>query len=143
MFSLRDKDAPLSVDTLTHPWPNELHTLFLPFCLTTLTLARVREQTLTLILIAPRLPKAPWLAEHGKAPSHYTWTSCPKPTGKFTTLVQTGLPSGSGPKEGKQTYWCSPHVFRMRSLYDCKWCVFEEWYEGCKLKSYQFSFFDI
>lgn len=34
-------------------------------------------------------------------------------------------------------------LFRMRSLYDCKWCVFEEWYEGCKLKSYQCSVSDI
>ncbi|KAL0194774.1 hypothetical protein M9458_008346, partial [Cirrhinus mrigala] len=44
-FSLRDDDA--------HPWPNVLLYAFPPLCLISPTLARVKEQSLTLILIAP------------------------------------------------------------------------------------------
>ncbi|KAI2665734.1 Protein P [Labeo rohita] len=51
------------------PWrgrtgpPNVLLYAFPLLCLISLTLARVKEQSLTLILIAPRWPKSPWLAE--------------------------------------------------------------------------------
>ncbi|XP_051994281.1 uncharacterized protein LOC127652201 [Xyrauchen texanus] len=62
-FSLKDEDAPLGVDALAHPWPKVLLYAFPPLCLLIPTLARVREQGLSLILIAPRWPKAPWLAE--------------------------------------------------------------------------------
>jgi hypothetical protein len=62
-FSLRDMDAPLGIDALAHPWPRVLLYAFPPLCLILPTLARVREQGLSLILIAPRWPKAPWLAE--------------------------------------------------------------------------------
>lgn len=62
-FSLRDADAPLGVDALAHPWPEVLLYAFPPLCLIIPTLARVRERGLSLILIAPRWPKAPWLAE--------------------------------------------------------------------------------
>ncbi|KAL0187988.1 hypothetical protein M9458_015087 [Cirrhinus mrigala] len=62
-FSLRDNNAPLGVDALAHPWPNVLLYAFPPLCLISPTLARVKEQSLTLILIAPRWPKSPWLAE--------------------------------------------------------------------------------
>lgn len=62
-FSLKDVDAPLGVDALAHPWPRVLLYAFPPLCLIIPTLARVREQGLSLILIAPRWPKAPWLAE--------------------------------------------------------------------------------
>lgn len=59
-FLLQDEDVPLSVDALAHPWPDVLLYAFPPLCLITPTLARVRDQSLTLILIAP---KAPWLTE--------------------------------------------------------------------------------
>ncbi|XP_047660031.1 uncharacterized protein LOC113647231 [Tachysurus fulvidraco] len=62
-FSLRDEDAPLGVDALAHPWPSALLYAFPPLCLISPTLARVAVQGLSLILIAPRWPKAPWLAE--------------------------------------------------------------------------------
>ncbi|XP_058634818.1 uncharacterized protein LOC131542294 [Onychostoma macrolepis] len=62
-FSLRDMDAPLGVDALAHPWPRVPLYAFPPLCLIIPTLARVREQGLSLILIAPRWPKATWLAE--------------------------------------------------------------------------------
>lgn len=62
-FSLQDEDAPLGVDALAHPWPNVLLYAFPPLCLITPTLFRVKEQGLRLILIAPRWPRAPWLAE--------------------------------------------------------------------------------
>ncbi len=71
IFTLRDEDAPLGVDALAHPWPNALLYAFPPLCLIMPTLVRVREQRFTLqrallyspSLIAPRWPKAPWLAE--------------------------------------------------------------------------------
>ena len=62
-FSLLDGNAPLGIDALAHPWPKVLLYAFPPLCLILPTLARVREQGLTLILIAPRWHKAPWLAE--------------------------------------------------------------------------------
>ncbi|XP_067312120.1 uncharacterized protein [Pseudorasbora parva] len=46
-----------------HPWPRVLLYAFPPLCLIILTLARAREGFFSLILIAPRWPKAPWLAE--------------------------------------------------------------------------------
>ncbi|KAL0191693.1 hypothetical protein M9458_014391, partial [Cirrhinus mrigala] len=52
-FSLRDDDAPLSMDALAHPWPNVLLYAFPPLCLISPTLAWVKEQSRTLILIAP------------------------------------------------------------------------------------------
>ncbi|XP_073692680.1 uncharacterized protein [Garra rufa] len=62
-FSLRDEDAPLGVDALAHPWPKVLLYAFPPLSLIAPTLARVKERSLTLILIAPRWPKSPWLAQ--------------------------------------------------------------------------------
>lgn len=62
-FSLQDEDAPLDVDALAQPWPNVLLYAFPPLCLITPILVRVKEQGLRLILIAPRWPRAPWLAE--------------------------------------------------------------------------------
>ncbi|XP_067307872.1 uncharacterized protein [Pseudorasbora parva] len=62
-FSLKDLEAPLGVDALAHPWPRVLLYAFPPLCLIIPTLARVREGGFSLILIAPRWPKAPWLAE--------------------------------------------------------------------------------
>ncbi len=62
-FSLQDEYAPLDMDALAHPWPNALLYAFPPLHLIMPTLVRVREQRLSLILIAPRWPKALWLAE--------------------------------------------------------------------------------
>ncbi len=62
-FSLKFMDASLGVDALAHPWPEVLMYAFPPLCLIIPTLAKVREKGLSLILIAPRWPKAPWLAE--------------------------------------------------------------------------------
>ncbi len=63
----------------------------------------MKEQSLTLILIDPGGPKFHgWqkyslicMPSHG--PSHYARTSCPKRTGKSTTLTWTGWLSGPGP----------------------------------------------
>ena len=62
-FSLRDRNAPLGIDALAHQWPHVLLYAFPPLELITPTLARVRERGLSLILIAPRWPGKPWLAE--------------------------------------------------------------------------------
>ena len=62
-FSLSDVKAPLGVDALAHPWPNVLLYAFPPLSLISPTLARVREQSLSLILIAPRWPSKHWVAE--------------------------------------------------------------------------------
>ena len=62
-FSLSDVRAPLGVDALAHPWPNVLLYAFPPLSLISPTLARVREQSLSLILIAPRWPSKHWVAE--------------------------------------------------------------------------------
>lgn len=62
-FSLVDAGAPLGVDALAHPWPDVLLYAFPPISLILPTLARVREQGLSLILIAPHWPSKPWMAE--------------------------------------------------------------------------------
>ncbi|XP_049326792.1 uncharacterized protein LOC125787056 [Astyanax mexicanus] len=62
-FSLWDENAPLGVDALAHPWPNILLYAFPPLSLISPTLTRVREQRLSLILIAPHWPLKHWLAE--------------------------------------------------------------------------------
>lgn len=83
-FLLLDEDVPHSVWTrwsIHGPVSCAMHFLFFFICLIKPNLVRVREQSLTLILIAL---KAPCLAEmilfcmpiH--APSHHTCTSCPK-----------------------------------------------------------------
>ena len=62
-FSLSDKNAPLGMDALAHSWPNVLLYAFPPLSLISPTLDRVREQGLSLILIAPRWPSKHWVAE--------------------------------------------------------------------------------
>ncbi|XP_041840350.1 uncharacterized protein LOC121639256 [Melanotaenia boesemani] len=62
-FSLSDVSAPLGVDVLAHQWPDVLLYAFPPLSLISPTLARVREQGLTLILVAPRWPSKHWIAE--------------------------------------------------------------------------------
>lgn len=62
-FSLSEADAPLGVDALSHPWPNVLLYAFPPLSLISPTLTRVREQGLSLILVAPWWPSKPWIAE--------------------------------------------------------------------------------
>lgn len=62
-FSLSDADAPLGVDALAHPWPKTLLYAFPPLSLISPTLIRVRDQGLSLILIAPRWPSKHWIAE--------------------------------------------------------------------------------
>lgn len=62
-FSLTDMGAPLGIDALAHPWPDVLLYAFPPISLISPTLAQVREQRLSLILIAPRWPSKPWMAE--------------------------------------------------------------------------------
>ncbi|XP_041852953.1 uncharacterized protein LOC121647506 [Melanotaenia boesemani] len=61
-FSLSDVSAPLGVDALAHQWPDVLLYAFPPLSLISPTLARVREQGLTLILVAPRWPSKHWIA---------------------------------------------------------------------------------
>ncbi|KAL6467752.1 hypothetical protein MHYP_G00234290 [Metynnis hypsauchen] len=62
-FSLLDGNAPLGVDALAHPWPNLLLYAFPPLSLISPTLVRVRDQGLSLILIAPHWPSKHWVAE--------------------------------------------------------------------------------
>ncbi len=50
-FSLACDNAPLGVDALAHPWPNALLYAFPPLSLISPTLARVRENHLTMIMI--------------------------------------------------------------------------------------------
>ena len=69
---MRD-DAPLAVDGLAHPWPNALLYAFPPLCLISPTLERVREQCLSIILIAPRWPGKHWLAEIVQLLSAQPW----------------------------------------------------------------------
>lgn len=62
-FSLRDRNALLGVDAFAHEWPRTPLYAFPPLDLITPTLIRVREWSLSLILVAPRWPGKPWLAE--------------------------------------------------------------------------------
>lgn len=62
-FSLSDANAPRGVDTLVHPWPNVLLYVFPPLSLISLTLARVSEQGVLLILIVLQWPSKHWVAE--------------------------------------------------------------------------------
>lgn len=50
------RGCPLSVDALAHTWPSVLLSAFHPLCLITPTLVKVKEQSLTLTLIAPDGP---------------------------------------------------------------------------------------
>ena len=72
-FSLSDVEAPLGVDALAHPWPDVLLYAFPPLSLISPTLARVREQGLSLILIAPRWPSKHWVAEIVQLLSGQPW----------------------------------------------------------------------
>ncbi|KAK5890741.1 hypothetical protein CesoFtcFv8_014232 [Champsocephalus esox] len=61
-FSMHDLNAPVGVDALMHNWPPGYLYTFPPQALIPPTLARVREQRHTLVLIAP-----PWPAMYGLA----------------------------------------------------------------------------
>lgn len=58
---------------LAHPWPEVLLYPFPPLSLISPTLARVREQGLSLILIAPRWPSRHWVAEIAQLLSGQLW----------------------------------------------------------------------
>ncbi|KAK7901815.1 hypothetical protein WMY93_018584 [Mugilogobius chulae] len=60
-FSLHDRGAPLGVDALSHEWPQMPLYAFPPLALIPPTLHRVREHSLSLILIAQHWPSMPWL----------------------------------------------------------------------------------
>ena len=77
-FSLADGNAPLGVDALAHQWPNVLLYAFPPLSLISPTLARVREMGLSLILIAPRWPSRPWVAEIVQLLSGQPWPLPPR-----------------------------------------------------------------
>ncbi|XP_034564504.1 uncharacterized protein LOC117830473 [Notolabrus celidotus] len=62
-FSLSEVNAPLGMDALAHPWPDVLLYAFPPLSLISPTLARVRQQSLSLILIAPQWTSKHWVAE--------------------------------------------------------------------------------
>lgn len=62
-YSLHDQRAPLGVDALAHEWPRTLLYAFPPVALISPTLARVRERSHYMILIAPHWPGKHWLAE--------------------------------------------------------------------------------
>ena len=62
-FSMKDSDAPLGVDALAHPWSNTLLYAFPPVELIPPVLERVRQQGLSLILVAPWWPAKSWYAE--------------------------------------------------------------------------------
>ncbi|XP_060746163.1 uncharacterized protein LOC132859430 [Tachysurus vachellii] len=118
-FSLRDEDTPLGVDALACPWPSALLYTFPPLCLMSPTLARVAVQGLSLILIAPRQGGSLGLA-------------CER-----VNLNTLGLP----PRVIATIQ--NARASSTRSLYDCKWHVFEEWCEEHQLVSYLCSVADI
>ncbi|XP_034567334.1 uncharacterized protein LOC117832353 [Notolabrus celidotus] len=62
-FSLSEVNASLGMDALAHPWPDVLLYAFPPLSLISPTLARVRQQSLSLILIAPQWTLKHWVAE--------------------------------------------------------------------------------
>ncbi len=72
-FSLKEEDAPLGVDELAHPWPNVLLYAFPPLSLISPTLSRVRDQGLSLILIAPWWQSKHWIAEIVQLLSDQPW----------------------------------------------------------------------
>ncbi len=62
-FSITDSNAPLGTDALAHTWPNMLLYAFPPVEMILSVLERVRQQGLSLILVAPRWPAKSWYAE--------------------------------------------------------------------------------
>ncbi|GAA6099882.1 uncharacterized protein LOC124401124 [Tachysurus ichikawai] len=81
-FSLVDANAPLGVDALAHQWPDVLLYAFPPQSLISPTLARVREQCLSLILIALRWQSRHWgfnCCRVSRGPSPHRETSCLRP----------------------------------------------------------------
>lgn len=60
---MENDNVPLGVDALAYPWPRGQLYMFPPLSLYLPTLARVREQRLSLIPVAPRWPGRLWLAE--------------------------------------------------------------------------------
>lgn len=62
-FSMTDSNAPLGMDALAHPWPNTFLYAFPPVEMILPVLESVRQQGLSLILVAPRWPAKSWYAE--------------------------------------------------------------------------------
>ncbi|XP_057199568.1 uncharacterized protein LOC130560093 [Triplophysa rosa] len=159
-FSLRDEDTPLGVDALAHLWPRVLLYAFPPLCLILPIQARVRGQNLSLILIAPRWPKAPWMAEISPLLYAQPWP-LPLRTDLLVPGEQRNLPPppGQGGSLGLARERANLNTFGLparvittiqnaraastRSLYDCNWHMFEEWCDGRRLISYQCSVADI
>ncbi|XP_051980853.1 uncharacterized protein LOC127642225 [Xyrauchen texanus] len=91
------------------------------------------------------------MPSHG--PSHFAQTFCLKLNGKFITSTGQGGPLGLARERANlNTLGLPPRVVATiqcarasstRSLYDCKWRVFEEWCEGRRVTSYQCSITDI
>lgn len=73
-FSLHDRRASLGMDALSHKWPRLLLYAFPPLALIPPTLLRVREDSLSLILIAPHWPSMPWLADVKQLLCGCPWT---------------------------------------------------------------------
>lgn len=144
-FSLRDRDTSLNVDALAHPWPNML-CAFHPLCLIALTIARMRVQSLTLILMAPRWTKAggdnsPPVCPAVAPPIMHR----PPVSGKERNRSPPPRPGGSldlavGIPPRVVTTIQNARASSMHSLYNCKWQVFEEWFDGCSVSDI-FCFF--
>ncbi|XP_053354207.1 uncharacterized protein LOC128526406 [Clarias gariepinus] len=62
-FSITDRNAPLGIDALAHSWPPALLYAFPPVELILPVTERVRQQGLSLILVAPHWPAKLWYAE--------------------------------------------------------------------------------
>nr|XP_055051758.1 uncharacterized protein LOC129437577 [Misgurnus anguillicaudatus] len=141
-FSLRD--APLGVDPLAHPWPNVLLYAFPPLSLISPTLERVRENALSLLLIAPHWPGRPWLAEIVQLLQGEPWPLTLRRDllsqaggANFSPTAGTSQSLGLArerlnlnaielPQEVINTIQ-SARAPSTRSLYDLKWRVFEDW----------------
>ncbi len=144
-FSLKDQSAPLGIDALAHEWPHTLLYAFPPIALISPTIYRVREEGLKLILIAPRWPGKYWLAEDH---TYAVRRPVVSPVAQISFVTGKGGDfSSSSRMPGTMGLACewfnlnttglSDSVIRTiqnarasstRSLYECKWGVFERWF---------------
>ena len=151
-FSLTEENALLGVDALAQPWPNVLLYAFPPLSLISPTLTRVRDQGLSLILIAPRWPSKHWIAEIVQLLSGQP--CCCAGTSRLRPGRHLPPPSRAGgsmdlacerlnlgavrlPQSVIDTIQCA-RASSIHSLYSCKWQVFE-WCEARCIVSFQCS----
>uniref|UniRef100_A0A1A8PZ04 ribonuclease H n=1 Tax=Nothobranchius rachovii TaxID=451742 RepID=A0A1A8PZ04_9TELE len=114
-FSLRDRDAPLGVDALAHDWPRGLLYAFPPVALIPPTLLRGPGVPSGRLDLPPSSRTA---GPVGLAPEGCGLVSAELPQAVIRTIQNARAPS-------------------TRSLYDCKWRVFEAWCQGREISPFQ------